>query len=169
MNMLASLKETGKTIGTEITRAWDSLAEGWRELLGRSSAALTHFTPGKDEPPAQGRLVNRYPSWGLLAGELEETGKDVVVRVELPGMEKADCEITLEGNLLQIRGEKRFESQTTDSTYHVMERAYGFFQRSIPLPRNVTIDKAEATFRNGVLTVRLPKEGPDRSRLIRVS
>ena len=74
-------------------------------------------------------------------------------------MDKDDCQITIEGNMLHLSGEKRFERETHDSTYHVMERAYGAFQRTIPLPRNVNIDKAQATFKNGVLTVRLPKEG----------
>ena len=109
------------------------------------------------------------PRWGLVSGELEETARDVVVRVELPGMDKADCRITIEGNLLRLSGEKRFERDAHDSTYHVMERAYGAFERVIPLPRSVDVDKAEASFRNGVLTVRLPKGVSDKARAIQVS
>ncbi|MFZ4625684.1 MAG: Hsp20/alpha crystallin family protein [Rhodoferax sp.] len=169
MNMLTSLKQTGKTIGSEINQAWGSLAEGWRELLSRGSASLTQFKPDKGDKPARDSQMDRFPRWSLLAGELEETAGNVVVRVELPGMEKADCEIILERNMLHVRGEKRFQRETSDSTYHMMERAYGFFQRSIPLPRNVAIDKAEAAFKNGVLTVRLPKGEPDRSKLIPIS
>lgn len=74
-------------------------------------------------------------------------------------MDKDDCQILIEGNMLHLSCEKRFERETHDSAYHVMERDYGAFQRSIPLPRNVNIDRAEASFKNGVLTVRLPKEG----------
>jgi len=66
-------------------------------------------------------------------------------------MEKEDCRITIEDNMLHLSGEKHFERETSDSTYHVMERAYGAFQRTIPLPRNVDADKAEASYRNGVL------------------
>ena len=88
----------------------------------------------------------------------------MLVRIELPGMDKDDCQITIEGNTLHLSGEKRFERETSDSTYHVMERAYGSFQRAIPLPRNVNIDKAQASFKNGVLTVRLPKEGKDQTK-----
>ena len=157
--MLNSLKQTGKNIGREISRAWENLSEGWRELLSRSSDALTHFTRHKDEDQKESSELATFPRWSLLAGELEETAKDVVVRVEVPGMDKDDCQITIEGNMLHLSGEKRFERETHDSTYHVMERAYGSFQRSIPLPRNVNIDKAQASFKNGVLTVRLPKEG----------
>jgi len=157
--MLDSLKQTGKNIGREISRAWDSLSEGWRELLSRSSEALTQFTRHKDDEQQTSSALATFPRWSLLAGELEETARDVVVRVEVPGMDKQDCQITIEGNVLHLSGEKRFERETHDSTYHVMERAYGAFQRSIPLPRNVNIDKAEASYKNGVLTVRLPKEG----------
>ena len=110
-----------------------------------------------------------FPRWSLLAGELEETGHDVVVRFELPGMDKDDCTIHIEGNVLHLSGEKRFERDSSDSTYHVMERAYGAFQRSIALPRNVNVDQAKASFKNGVLTVRLPKEGGSSAKAIAVS
>lgn len=167
--MLDSLKKTGEKIGHEISRAWDSLSEGWRELLSRGSDSLTQFTRHKEEAPAAGRALATFPSWSLLAGELEETAKDMLVRIELPGMDKDDCQITIEGNTLYLSGEKRFESETSDSTYHVMERAYGSFQRAIPLPRHVNIDKAQASFKNGVLTVRLPKEDKERTRSLSIS
>lgn len=167
--MLNSLKQTGKNIGHEISRAWESLSEGWHELLSRSSDALTHFTRHKDEAQEEGSALATFPRWSLLAGELEETDKDVRVRLELPGMEKDDCQITIEGNMLHLSGEKRFEREAHDSTYHLMERAYGAFERSIPLPRNVNVEQAEASFKNGVLTVRLPKQGATSSKSIRVS
>lgn len=162
------LKQTGMDIGREISRAWDSLSEGWHELLSRGSNALTHFTHRKDEKESN-ELPLTFPRWSLLAGELEETDKDVIVRVELPGMDKDDCSITIEGNLLLLHGEKRLERETTHSTYHVMERAYGAFQRTIPLPRNVSIEHAQAKFKNGVLIVRLPKTDTAKSKSIRVS
>jgi len=155
--MLNSLKQTGRNIGHEIGRTWENLSEGWRELLSRSSDALTHFARNKDEKQGEKGALATFPQWSLLAGEVEETGKEIVVRVELPGMEKDDCSITIEGNILYLSGEKRFARDTDDSTYHVMERAYGAFQRTIPLPRNVDMEKAKASFKNGVLTVRLPK------------
>lgn len=167
--MLNSLKQAGKNIGRELSRTWENLSEGWRELLSRSNNALTHFSRNKDAEQAESRELATFPRWSLLAGELEETPKDVLVRVELPGLEKDDCRIVIEGNMLHLSGEKRFERETDDSTYHVMERAYGAFQRSIVLPRNVNIDRAQASFKNGVLTVRLPKEGGDSVKSIPVS
>ena len=158
--MLDSLKQAGKTIGREINRAWENLSEGWRELLSRSSDSLTHFSRNKDEEQHEhGGALATFPRWSLLAGEVEETEKELIVRVEVPGMDKDDCRITIEGNMLYLSGEKRFERETHESTYHVMERAYGLFQRAIPLPGNVDIDQAEASYKNGVLTVRLPKVG----------
>lgn len=168
MTLLQSLKDTGKSVGDELGHAWGNVAEGWRALLSRSNAALTHFKPGNAEQAQGLATADDFPRWGLMAGEIEETRTEFVVRVELPGIDKEDCEIALEGNTLLVRGEKRFECENLNSTYHVMERAYGVFQRAIPLPRNVNIAQAQATFKNGVLTVRLPKAAPDRARQITV-
>lgn len=170
--MLNALKQTSKNIGREISRAWENLSEGWRELLSRSSDALTHFgrqKSGKDEDKKEAGALATFPHWSLLAGEVEETPTDIVVRVEIPGMDKEDCRITIEGNVLHLSGEKHLERETHDSTYHVMERAYGAFERAIPLPRNVNMDKAEARYKNGVLTVRLPKEDSGKAKSIQVS
>jgi HSP20 family protein len=100
---------------------------------------------------------------------VEELGNEIIMRLEVPGMEKEDFSITVEGNALIMSGEKRYERESRDSTYHVMERAYGSFQRSIPLPRNVDADRAQASYKNGVLSIRLPKLISDSSRTIRLS
>jgi len=175
--MLDSLKEVGRNVGREINRAWETVAEGWRELVSRSGNALTHFSrrsaaEGGGEASdgrAAGGLPASSPRWGLLAGEVEETDKELVVRVEVPGLEKDDCRISIEGNVLYLSGEKRFERESGDSTYHVTERAYGMFQRTIPLPCRVDPDQADARYRNGVLTVRLHKIDSGRPRYIPVS
>lgn len=166
--MLDSLKQAGKNIGRELGRTWENLSEGWRELLSRSSNALTHFSRNKDDAQAGSGALSTFPRWSLLAGEVEETDKEILVRVEVPGMEKKDCRITIEDNVLYLSGEKRFERETHDSTYHVMERAYGAFQRTIPLPRNVDADNAQASYRNGVLSIRLPKVDGENSRTVPV-
>lgn len=169
--MLESLRQAGTGFRHELSHAWESLSEGWQELLSRGGNALTHFSRDNDKEnphPAGGALAN-FPRWSLLAGEVEETDKEIVVRVEVPGMDRKDCRITIEGNTLFLSGEKHFECETGDSTYHVMERAYGSFQRTIPLPHNVETDKAEANYINGVLRIRLPKAAADNSRDIPVS
>ena len=137
-----------------IERAWESLTEGWQELRSRSSGALTHFgTEGtqKDEPPQE------FPHWSLLAAETWETAQSVVIRVEIPGMNQEDLAIDIHGNVLRIRGEKRSGAAQQGRSYHLMERAYGHFKRSVPLPHGVDGSKAEVSYRDGVLTVILPK------------
>lgn len=170
--MLSSFKQAGKNIGRELGRTWENLSEGWRELLSRSSNALTHFARNNNisnDAQQESSALSTFPRWGLLSGEVEETDKEIVVRLEVPGMDKEDCRITIEGNLLCLSGEKRFERETNDSTYHVMERAYGSFERTIPLPRNVDTDKAEASYKNGVLSIRLPKLTGENGKTITVS
>lgn len=167
--MLDSLKKAGRNAGRELGRTWENLADGWRELLGRSGDALTHFAHRKDEGKTEIATRDGFPRWSLLAGEVEETAQEIVVRLELPGMEKENCRVTIEGNLLCLSGEKHFESETGDSTYHIMERAYGSFQRTIPLPRDVDSGKAEASYKNGVLIVRLPKIGSGSAKTITVA
>jgi len=168
--MLDNLKEAGKNIGRELSRTWENLSEGWRELLSRSSNALTHYSSSTDEALTQsGSTLATFPRWSLLAGEVEDLEKEVVVRVEVPGMEKDDFSISVEGNTLYLSGEKHYERESRDSTYYLMERAYGSFQRTIPLPRNVDADRAQASYKNGVLSIRLPKVESDTSRTIKLS
>lgn len=167
--MLDTLKQAGKNIGRELNRTLENMSEGWRELLSRSSNALTHFSLSKEEALVQSGDLATFPRWSLLAVEVEEMDKEIVVRLEVPGMEKEDFTITVEGNTLYLSGEKRYERETGDSTYHMMERAYGAFQRTIPLPRNVDAERAQASYKNGVLSMRLPKVGVENIRTIRLS
>jgi HSP20 family protein len=168
--MLDAIKHSGKSIGREINRAWGTVAEGWGELVSRSSTALTHFTHSKREKKDDASdMLTSFPRWSILAGEVEESDKDIVVRLEVPGLDKSDCEITINGNTLCLSGCKQVERDTDKSTYHLMERAYGSFMRTVALPRNVDTETAKATFKNGVLTVRLRKTGTDRAKTITVN
>lgn len=169
MDVLNSLKQTSQAIGSDISHAWESLSDGWHELLNRSNHALTYFTRHKDDDQGRSDELLAFPGWSLLAGEMEETATDIFVRVELPGMDKKDCQIEIESKVLYLSGEKHFARETKDSTYHIMERAYGAFERAILLPCNVAIGKAEASFKDGVLTVRLPKDGGEAGKSIPVS
>ncbi len=135
-------------------RAWESLADGWRELLTRGSGALTHFgstTAGKTESSQE------FPRWGLLPAETWETALSVVIRVEIPGMNADDLSIDIHENVLRIRGEQRSGAPQRGRHYHLTERAYGHFKRNIPLPHSVDTENAEVSYRDGVLTAILPK------------
>lgn len=139
-----------------IVRAWEGLTEGWRELLSRNSGALTHFINGAKVRDAQGSALD-FPRWGLLAAETWETAGSVIVRVEVPGMKKEDLDVCVHSSTLRIRGEKRSGNDHHGSLYHLMERAYGRFERTIPLPQNVNSALIETSYKDGILTVILPK------------
>ncbi len=96
---------------------------------------------------------DRGLSWPQL--ELAETDKEVRVTAELPGLDEKDVDIQIEEGVLTIRGEKKAEVEDKERGYS--ERSYGRFERRIGLPRGIDRDKASATFRNGVLTVTLPR------------
>jgi HSP20 family protein len=168
--MLETLKEKGKALGQDLGHAWDVMSEGWREISHRSSNALTHFIHPKDTKPSPaGALLGTYPRWSLLAGEVEETEQEIIVRLEIPGMEREDCHVKIDGNRLLLSGEKHLERNSDKSNYHIMERAYGSFQRVIPLPKSVVEEEAKATYRNGVLTVCLPKRAAEHPRSVPVA
>lgn len=167
--MLNSLTQTGRNMGHEVSIAWKNLSEGWCEWLSRRSESFASFVRRKQEGRGDISALATFPRWSLLAGEVEETPTAIVVRIDVPGMNKEDCSITLQGNVLQLRGEKLFDCETHGSACHVTERAYGAFQRDIALPCKVNIDKAVARCKNGVLTVRLPKQGSGDAKAIAVS
>lgn len=91
------------------------------------------------------------------AVDIAEQEDDYVVKVELPGMSKDDVKITLESNILTIRGEKKQEKDLKEENYHRIERSYGSFQRSFTLPTTVKSDKIDASYKDGILTITLPK------------
>ncbi len=152
--MLESIHKFGKEISGELARAWDNLSEGWRELLTHSSNALTRFAR-KGKPAAE--TSPAAPLWGLINGDVVDTGDAIVVRLELPGVAKEDCEIVVDDTTLYLRGEKHYDHEHLDGSFYLRQCAYGSFQRAIALPHNVDAGHASAEFNNGVLTVTLPK------------
>ena len=108
---------------------------------------------GFDAPSMFGRMAAGNGLWPSV--EFSETDKEIRVAAELPGLEENDVEILLEDGILTLRGEK--ESETVDQDRQFSERYYGRFERRLALDREVDEDKVAATFKNGVLTVTLPK------------
>lgn len=140
--------------------AWESLSEGWHRLRRRAAGALTRFTPGKSGPIATKRDEDFYPGatgWGLLAGDVYEDERRLVVRIEIPGMEKEDSDIEVHDDTLIVKGEKHFEREASEGRYRILQCAYGHFQRVIPLPARIRTEAVEASYRNGVLKIELPK------------
>lgn len=96
---------------------------------------------------------------GLLTPEVDvaETETTLEIMAELPGVDAKDIEITVDNDMLTIKGEKKAEKEETKKDYHLVERSYGSFQRSIPLPPGTEADRIVAKFDKGVLTVSCPK------------
>jgi len=145
----------------------------WRRSSSR--AAVVYRDPEANLLPALHREVNRLfedafrgfvepvpafaglPSWRVDWPDVEisETGKEIRVTAELPGLEEKDIEVVLEDGMLTLRGEKHAE--TADKDRRFSERFYGGFERRIPLESEIEEEKVAAAFKNGLLTVTLPK------------
>jgi HSP20 family protein len=91
------------------------------------------------------------------AVDLYEEKDDIVVKADLPGMEKDNIEVNISDNRLTIKGEKKEEQEIKKENYYRSERSYGSFVRTLELPTEVQADKVKAAFKNGVLEIRLPK------------
>jgi HSP20 family protein len=89
--------------------------------------------------------------------DVSETKDDLVIKAEMPGMNKEDVKISIHDNILTLKGEKKQEKEEKDANYHRIERSYGSFCRSFNLPTSVKADKVKATYKDGVLNVTLPK------------
>jgi HSP20 family protein len=102
---------------------------------------------------------DEFPMLGEWAPSMDisETKDSVVVKIEVPGMDQKDIEVSLQENRLTVKGEKKQEKEEKDERYHRVERSYGAFTRSVRLPVGVDAGKVSAAFKNGLLTVTLPK------------
>lgn len=88
---------------------------------------------------------------------VSEDEKEIKVSAELPGMDSKDLDISIRQDNLILQGEKRFEDEEKDKNYHRIECSYGSFYKTVPLPAEVEADKVKAKFKDGVLTVTMPK------------
>ena len=119
-----------------------------------------------------GRPLLRLPveekGW-MPAVDIFEKDDKFVVKAELPGMKEEDIDVSVVGDTLMIKGEKKTETEVKEENYYRCERAYGSFYRSVPLPSTVDADKIEANFEDGVLEVTLPKSAEVKPKKIAVA
>ena len=101
----------------------------------------------------------RMPEIGEVSAKVDifEEGNDVVVKAEVPGMKKEDLDVNLTDDTITVSGEKKKEEKIEKKDYYRVERSYGSFTRSFRLPKEVQSDKAKASFKDGVLEIRVPK------------
>ena len=145
--------------------------------------AIVRWEPFRDPVSAQdqfNRLVNetfsRYFS-GAEAGEtrnwapavdIYENDHNLVLKAELPGVDPNNVEIRVEENTLYLKGERRFEKDVKEGHHHLIERAYGTFQRTFILPNSVDANNVVAEYKNGLLTLTLPKRQEAKPKTIKI-
>lgn len=115
-----------------------------------------------------GREEMTHGAWAPSV-DIYEDKERLVLEAELPGMSRNDFEISVENNVITLRGERKFEKKTEGDNYHRVERSYGSFTRSFTLPQTVTAEGATADFDNGVLRVSLPKREETKARRIEIT
>jgi len=147
--------------------------------------AVTRWTPTSRHPVERAfdRLFNQFFTPGPLsereedvsetswspAVDVKESDEGLTVFVELPGVEKKDIDISLEDNVLTVTGKRVFSRDEKKESYHRIERAYGKFYRSFRLPTNVQGDKVAANYKDGVLSLEIPKAEEARPRQIKIN
>jgi HSP20 family protein len=141
--------------------------------------AITKYAPfpSIDDFPAGLRLfedsVNRLLSepaarpWSP-AVDIFETENELLLKADLPGLEMSNIDIQIENGTLSLRGERKYENASKDGGFHRVERGYGSFARYFSLPETVDPEKVKAEYKNGVLTVTLPKKEVAKPRQIKV-
>ena len=143
---------------------------------------ITRYDPFRDLRNLQeevnrlftGNVGRTFDDEGIARGswspsvDIYENKEQIVLEAELPGMNREDFDLTVENNVITLRGERRFEKKEDTDNYHRVERAYGSFTRSFTLPNTVSGDGAAADYRNGVLRVTLPKREETKARRIEI-
>ena len=143
---------------------------------------ITRYDPFRDLRSLQdevnrlftGNVGRTFDDEGIARGswnpsvDIYENKEQIVLEAELPGMNREDFDLSIENNVVTLRGERRFEKKDDTDNYHRVERAYGSFTRSFTLPNTVTAEGATADYRNGVLRVTIPKREETKARRIEV-
>jgi HSP20 family protein len=128
-----------------MNRMFDDAGRGWR---ADEPAATTTWSPSVD---------------------IFETEGEIVVKAELPGLDRKDISLHLENNVLTLRGDRKFEKETKEENYHRIERSYGNFSRSFSIPATVDEEKIRADYKDGVLHIVLPKKEQAKPKQIKIA
>jgi HSP20 family protein len=101
--------------------------------------------------------------------DIYENGESLVLKAELPGVNPDDVEIRVEDNTLYLKGERKFEKEVKEQNYHRVERSYGTFTRTFSLPNSIDADKVAASYKDGVLTLTMPKKEEAKPKSIKIN
>jgi HSP20 family protein len=139
---------------------WEPIRE-LEELQNRLSTIVSRA------PRQSGREDMTIADW-VPTADITEDDKEYLIRAELPDLRKEDVKVTVENGVLTISGERKFEKEEKQKKYHRVERAYGRFVRSFTLPDDADADGVKADFKDGMLTVHLPKNEQAKPKQIEV-
>ena len=145
--------------------------------------AMVRFEPFRDMMTAQrdlDRLLRGAFSPSFGEGEVStrtwappvdiyENGDNLVLKAELPGLSPEDVEIRVQDNTLYLKGERKFEKEVEEQSYHRVERSYGTFTRTFSLPNSIDADKVAANYKDGVLTLTMPKKEEAKPKTIKIN
>ena len=138
---------------------WDPFRE-MEDMFDRYTKAVGWPRRGSQELMATGDWSPRV--------DISETDHEFIIKAEIPEVKKEDVKVTVDNNVLTIRGERKQEKEEKGKKFHRVERYYGTFARSFTLPENVEQAKIEASFKDGMLNLRLPKTAEVRAKEIEV-
>ena len=127
-----------------MNRLFEDAGRGYR---GDDAAATTTWSPAVD---------------------IFETETEIMVKAELPGIERKDIALNLDNNVLTLKGERKFEKETRQENYHRIERSYGVFSRAFSIPAIVDEEKIRADYKDGILTIALPKKEQVKPKQIKI-
>ncbi len=128
--------------------------KGWSALQDYAHNAITHFQ--RDDKEAEDS-ADGSGVWGVIAADVVEHNDVVEARFEIPGMSRSDLTVKVAGGCISVTGERQMSSTRECGNVHIMERAFGRFERRIALPVDVDTSRAKARYDKGVLTVTMPR------------
>lgn len=138
---------------------WDPFRE-MEDMFDRYTRALSWPRRGSQEIMTTGDWAPRV--------DIAETDKEFTIKAEIPEVKKEDVKVTVDNGILTIRGERKQEKEEKDKKFHRVERFYGSFTRSFTLPDNVDETKIEASFKDGMLNLQVPKTAESKPKAISV-
>ena len=149
------VKKTAPPAQTNVPDVWQSFRSEMDRLFDRFGSGFGF--------PSLRRMFDTEPAWrssfsfSTPAIDMSEDEKAYKISAELPGIDAKDIDVSVTGDMLVLKGEKRQEKEEKDQNYHFSERSYGSFQRAFELPASIDRNKMAADFSKGVLTITLPK------------
>ena len=150
-------------------------SENTRQSVPNGDQEEAHHSLKRDINALVDRFVEKIGNLDLpwqdneAKSDVVQAGDAVEISIELPGMDLADIDLSISGDMLVVKGEKKIERQEEKQGYFLSERAYGQIYRAIPLPPGLDTDAAKADLKNGVLTISIPQSAEARSSMKKIS